>query len=92
MYAAYDALSPGMQQLLDGLRAVNVYALLTDDGLVLIDTGLGNKEDAKFMDIYGVENAGIGAGTTVGPGSLVTRGDTVPAATRWLGNPITTWR
>ncbi len=36
--------------------------------------------------------AGIGAGTTVGPGSLVTRGDTVPAATRWLGNPITTWR
>ena len=36
--------------------------------------------------------AGIGAGTTVGPGSLVTRGDAVPAATRWLGNPITTWR
>ncbi|WP_232662947.1 Pls/PosA family non-ribosomal peptide synthetase [Pseudonocardia sp. TRM90224] len=35
--------------------------------------------------------AGIGAATTVGPGSLVTRGDTVPAATRWLGNPITTW-
>ena len=35
--------------------------------------------------------AGIGAGTTVGPGSLVTRGDAVPAATRWLGNPITTW-
>src|SRR5581483_3681462 len=29
-----------------------------DDGLVLIDTGLGNKEDAKFRDIYGVENAG----------------------------------
>src|SRR3989442_111812 len=29
-----------------------------DDGLVLIDTGLGNKEDAKFKDIYGVANAG----------------------------------
>jgi glyoxylase-like metal-dependent hydrolase (beta-lactamase superfamily II) len=29
-----------------------------DDGLVLIDTGLGNKEDEKFRDIYGVENAG----------------------------------
>jgi len=27
-----------------------------DDGLVLFDTGAGNKEDAKFKDIYGVEN------------------------------------
>ncbi|AEK44625.1 amino acid adenylation domain-containing protein [Amycolatopsis mediterranei S699] len=35
--------------------------------------------------------AGIGARTTVGPGSLVTRGDEVPADTRWLGNPISTW-
>jgi len=29
-----------------------------DDGLVLLDTGLGNKENAKFHDIYGVENRG----------------------------------
>jgi glyoxylase-like metal-dependent hydrolase (beta-lactamase superfamily II) len=29
-----------------------------DDGLVLIDNGAGNKENAKFHDIYGVENAG----------------------------------
>src|ERR1041385_597747 len=28
------------------------------DGLVLIDTALGNKEDAKFRDIYGIENTG----------------------------------
>jgi glyoxylase-like metal-dependent hydrolase (beta-lactamase superfamily II) len=28
------------------------------DGLVLVDTALGNKEDAKFLDIYGVENRG----------------------------------
>lgn len=27
-------------------------------GLVLVDTALGNKEDAKFRDIYGVENEG----------------------------------
>ncbi|MGH7608031.1 MAG: MBL fold metallo-hydrolase [Gemmatimonadales bacterium] len=33
------------------------------DGLVLIDTGLGNKEDEKFRDIYGVENAGTGGRT-----------------------------
>jgi glyoxylase-like metal-dependent hydrolase (beta-lactamase superfamily II) len=29
-----------------------------DTGLVLIDTGAGNKENEKFHDIYGVENAG----------------------------------
>jgi glyoxylase-like metal-dependent hydrolase (beta-lactamase superfamily II) len=34
-----------------------------DDGLVLLDTGLGNKETAKFHEIYGIENAG-GEGRT----------------------------
>ena len=29
----------------------------TPDALVLVETGLGNKEDAKFRDIYGVDNA-----------------------------------
>ncbi len=29
-----------------------------DDGPVLVDTGIGNKEDEKFRDIYGVENTG----------------------------------
>ncbi|MEO6702737.1 MAG: Pls/PosA family non-ribosomal peptide synthetase, partial [Jatrophihabitantaceae bacterium] len=36
--------------------------------------------------------ASIGAGATVGPSSLVMRGDTVPAHTRWLGNPISPWQ
>ena len=36
--------------------------------------------------------ASIGARTTVGPGSLVTRGDAVPSDSRWLGNPIASWR
>jgi glyoxylase-like metal-dependent hydrolase (beta-lactamase superfamily II) len=35
-----------------------------DDGLVLIDTGAGNKENQKFIDIYGIENAGT-AGRTM---------------------------
>jgi glyoxylase-like metal-dependent hydrolase (beta-lactamase superfamily II) len=29
-----------------------------DDGLVLIDCGAGNKENARFLDIYGIENQG----------------------------------
>jgi glyoxylase-like metal-dependent hydrolase (beta-lactamase superfamily II) len=33
------------------------------DGPVLIDTALGNKEDAKFLDIYGVENGGLEGAT-----------------------------
>lgn len=28
-----------------------------DVGLILVDTGAGNKESAKFYDIYGIENA-----------------------------------
>ena len=28
-----------------------------DHGLVLVDTGVGNKEDPKFLDIYAVENS-----------------------------------
>jgi glyoxylase-like metal-dependent hydrolase (beta-lactamase superfamily II) len=35
------------------------------DALVLVDTGAGNKENAKFYDIYGIENDAIGqAGPT----------------------------
>jgi glyoxylase-like metal-dependent hydrolase (beta-lactamase superfamily II) len=30
----------------------------TPDTLVLIDNGVGNKEDEKFIDIYGIENEG----------------------------------
>jgi non-ribosomal peptide synthetase-like protein len=33
----------------------------------------------------------IGARTTLGPASLVMRGETVPADSRWLGNPIAAW-
>jgi non-ribosomal peptide synthetase-like protein len=35
--------------------------------------------------------ASVGERTTVGPGSLVTRGDVLPADTRWQGNPISMW-
>ncbi|TRW80057.1 amino acid adenylation domain-containing protein [Mycolicibacterium sp. 018/SC-01/001] len=35
--------------------------------------------------------ARLGAGATVGPASLVVRGDEVPPSTRWQGNPIAPW-
>lgn len=34
-----------------------------ESGLLLIDTGAGNKESEKFHDIYGLENAGSGGRT-----------------------------
>jgi len=39
-----------------------------ESGLVLIDTGAGNKETEKFHDIYGVENAGAQGGTQLEDG------------------------
>ncbi|WP_174519045.1 Pls/PosA family non-ribosomal peptide synthetase [Gordonia desulfuricans] len=35
--------------------------------------------------------SGLGESATVGPASLVMRGDVVPAHTRWQGNPIAPW-
>lgn len=38
------------------------------NGWVLLDTGAGNKETAKFHDIYGLENAGEAGGTALEDG------------------------
>jgi len=55
-----------------------------DDGLVLIDTGIGNKEDEKFRGIYGVENAGA-AGRTLLEDALRALGHG-PDDIRWVIN------
>ncbi|HJU68927.1 MAG TPA: MBL fold metallo-hydrolase [Gemmatimonadaceae bacterium] len=39
-----------------------------DVGLVLIDNGAGNKDTAKFLDIYGIENAGADGRTLLEDG------------------------
>jgi glyoxylase-like metal-dependent hydrolase (beta-lactamase superfamily II) len=54
------------------------------DGLVLVDTGIGNKEDAKFRDIYGVENAAA-EGRTRLEGALRALGH-APEDVRWVIN------
>ncbi len=54
------------------------------DGLVLVDTGIGNKESAKFKDIYGVENDG-----RVGPTQLedaLREAGYGPEEVRWVIN------
>ena len=37
-------------------------------GLILIDTGAGNKETDRFLDIYGIENRGAGGRTALEDG------------------------
>jgi glyoxylase-like metal-dependent hydrolase (beta-lactamase superfamily II) len=39
-----------------------------DVGLILLDTGAGNKETEKFYDIYGIENSGGGERTALEAG------------------------
>ena len=55
-----------------------------DAGLVLVDTGLGNKEDAKFKDIYGVQNEGKDGRTQL-EDALAELGHR-PDAVRWVVN------
>jgi glyoxylase-like metal-dependent hydrolase (beta-lactamase superfamily II) len=53
-------------------------------GLVLIDTALGNKEDPKFLDIYGIENQGL-EGATQLEDALASSGF-LPRDVRWVIN------
>jgi glyoxylase-like metal-dependent hydrolase (beta-lactamase superfamily II) len=54
------------------------------DGLVLIDTALGNKEEARFLDIYGVVNQGL-EGATQLEDALASVGF-LPGDIRWVIN------
>ena len=54
------------------------------DGLVLVDTALGNKEDEKFLGIYGVENSGL-EGATQLEDALAVAGF-LPTDVRWVIN------
>jgi glyoxylase-like metal-dependent hydrolase (beta-lactamase superfamily II) len=55
-----------------------------DDGLVLIDTGLGNKESARFRDLYGVENAGRSGPTQLE--DAMAEAGFLPEDVRWVIN------
>jgi glyoxylase-like metal-dependent hydrolase (beta-lactamase superfamily II) len=55
-----------------------------DEGLVLVDTAAGNKDDAKFRDIYGIENAGD-PGPTALEDAIRAAGH-APSEVRWVIN------
>jgi len=72
-------------------RGCVVQTHLFHDRVMSLDTvTLGN---GATMGPHGVilPAASIGDGGTVGPASLVMRGETVPAGTYWMGNPVSPW-
>ncbi|WP_426998881.1 Pls/PosA family non-ribosomal peptide synthetase [Pseudarthrobacter sp. N5] len=72
-------------------RGCVIQTHLFHDRIMSIDTV--TLEDGATMGPHGVilPRATIGNGGTVGPASLVMRGETVPAATYWMGNPVSPW-
>ncbi len=72
-------------------RGCVIQTHLFHDRVMSIDTV--TLEAGATMGPHGVilPAARIGAGGTVGPASLVMRGETVPAASYWIGNPVSPW-
>ncbi|MDR7160175.1 Pls/PosA family non-ribosomal peptide synthetase [Arthrobacter sp. BE255] len=72
-------------------RGCVVQTHLFHDRIMSIDTV--TLEEGATMGPHGVilPQARIGHGGTVGPASLVMRGETVPAGTYWMGNPVSPW-
>ena len=72
-------------------RGCVVQTHLFHDRIMRLDTVV--LEDGATLGTHCVAlpAARIGAGATVGPASLVMRGDEVPPSTRWQGNPIAPW-
>lgn len=72
-------------------RGCVVQTHLFHDRVMSLDTV--TLEDGATMGPHGVilPQASIGSGGTVGPASLVMRGESVPASSYWMGNPVSPW-
>ena len=72
-------------------RGCVVQTHLFHDRIMRMDTVVLEKGATLGPHCVALPAARIGAGATIGPASLVMRGDEVPASTRWQGNPIAPW-
>lgn len=73
-------------------RGCVVQTHLFHDRIMRMDTVVLEAGSTLGPHCVALPAALLGAGATVGPGSLVMRGDKVPSSTRWQGNPIAPWR
>ncbi|MCW2554582.1 MAG: amino acid adenylation enzyme/thioester reductase family protein [Mycobacterium sp.] len=72
-------------------RGCVVQTHLFHDRIMRLDTVTLDEGATLGPHCVALPAAKIGAGATVGPASLVMRGDEVPPSTRWQGNPIAPW-
>ena len=72
-------------------RGCVVQTHLFHDRIMRMDTVVLEEGATLGTHCVALPAARLGAAATVGPGSLVMRGDEVPASTRWQGNPIAPW-
>lgn len=72
-------------------RGCVVQTHLFHDRIMRMDTVVLEKGATLGTHCVALPASRIGAGATIGPASLVMRGDEVPPSTRWQGNPIAPW-
>ena len=72
-------------------RGCVVQTHLFHDRIMRMDTVVLEEGSTLGTHCVALPAARLGAGATVGPASLVMRGDEVPPNTRWQGNPIAPW-
>jgi non-ribosomal peptide synthetase-like protein len=72
-------------------RGCVVQTHLFHDRIMRLDTVTVEEGATLGPHCVALPAAKIGAGATVGPASLVMRGDEVPPSSRWQGNPIAPW-
>ncbi|OBF40770.1 amino acid adenylation protein [Mycobacterium sp. ACS1612] len=72
-------------------RGCVVQTHLFHDRIMRMDTVVLEQGSTLGTHCVALPAARIGSAATVGPASLVMRGDEVPPSTRWQGNPIAPW-
>ncbi len=72
-------------------RGCVVQTHLFHDRIMRMDTVVVEEGATLGPHCVALPAARIGAAATVGPASLVMRGDEVPPSSRWQGNPIAPW-
>lgn len=72
-------------------RGCVVQTHLFHDRIMRMDTVIVDEGATLGTHCVALPAAKLGAGATIGPASLVMRGDEVPPSTRWQGNPIAPW-